>query len=116
MRTSLCSMTCFLKPAKLPGPAEPVSTAVVTPLRRQKSSASIDKRCSAPIDVRMQVDQTGRDDEAGDITHVVARSASSLGADRRDLASGEGHIGDAIETLRGIDDATALQDQIIGHW
>ena len=29
------------KPMKLPGPADPVSTAVVTPLVRQKSSASM---------------------------------------------------------------------------
>ena len=41
MRTSLGSITCLRKPAKLPGPALPVSTAVVTPERRQKSSASM---------------------------------------------------------------------------
>ena len=41
MRTSDRSITCRRKPGKLPGPAEPVSTAVVTPLVRQNSSASM---------------------------------------------------------------------------
>ena len=38
---SLRSITCLRKPGKLPGPALPVSTQVVTPLRRAKSSASM---------------------------------------------------------------------------
>jgi hypothetical protein len=41
MRTSLFSITCLRKPEKLPGPALPVSTEVVTPLLRAKSSASM---------------------------------------------------------------------------
>src|SRR5262245_21302256 len=41
MRTSLRSITCLRKPAKLPGPALPVSIAVVTPEGRQNSSASM---------------------------------------------------------------------------
>ena len=41
MRAWLRSMTWRRKPAKLPGPALPVSTAVVTPDSRQKSSASM---------------------------------------------------------------------------
>src|SRR5712691_2838154 len=41
MRTSLRSITCLRKPKKLPGPALPVSIAVVTPERRQNSSASM---------------------------------------------------------------------------
>ena len=41
MRTAERSITCLRKPAKLPGPALPVSIAVVTPEVRQKSSASM---------------------------------------------------------------------------
>ena len=41
MRAWLGSMTCLRKPAQLPGPAEPVSTEVVTPESRQNSSASM---------------------------------------------------------------------------
>ena len=41
MRTWLGSITCLRKPAKLPGPALPVSIAVVTPEVRQNSSASM---------------------------------------------------------------------------
>jgi hypothetical protein len=41
MRTALGSITCLRKPAKLPGPALPVSMQVVTPLVRQNSSASM---------------------------------------------------------------------------
>src|SRR6266508_3711352 len=41
MRTALASMTCLRKPAKLPGPALPVSIQVVTPLFRQNASASM---------------------------------------------------------------------------
>ena len=41
MRTCDGSITCLRKPAKLPGPALPVSTDVVTPEVRQNSSASM---------------------------------------------------------------------------
>ena len=41
MRACERSMTCLRKPMKLPGPELPVSTEVVTPDRRQKSSASM---------------------------------------------------------------------------
>ena len=41
MRIWLGSITCLRKPGKLPGPALPVSTQVVTALRRAKSSASM---------------------------------------------------------------------------
>ena len=41
MRTSLRSITWRRKPAQLPGPALPVSTAVVTPDVRPKASASM---------------------------------------------------------------------------
>ncbi len=38
---ALGSITWRRKPGKLPGPEEPVSTQVVTALRRAKSSASM---------------------------------------------------------------------------
>jgi hypothetical protein len=40
MRTGEGSITCLRKPAKLPGPALPVSTKVVTALARASAGAS----------------------------------------------------------------------------
>ena len=38
-----------------------------------------------------------------------------LGADARDLAAGEGDVGDGVELLRGSIDAAAAKDEIVGH-
>ncbi len=59
-----------------PVPALPVSIAVVTPERRQKSSASIAERRTAPIHMGMQVDQPRRDNRSGYVADVCARASA----------------------------------------
>ena len=68
------------------------------------------QRGTAPVDVRVQVDQTRRHDLARDVACVLAREAV---ADRGDLAAGEGDVGHLVDSLRGIDDAATLEDQIV---
>ena len=59
MRTWLGSITCLRKPAKLPGPALPASTAVVTPRGAAELLRVDAERGAAPVDVGVQVDQPG---------------------------------------------------------
>ena len=62
----------------------------------------------------VDVDQARGDDLAARIDRFggVARD---VGIDRRDLAADDRHVADRIEPDRGIDDAPALDDQIIGR-
>ena len=62
----------------------------------------------------VDVDQARGDDLAARIDRFggVARD---VGLDRGDLAAGDRHVADRIEPDRGIDDAPALDDQIIGR-
>ena len=73
------------------------------------------ERRTAPIDVGMQVDEAGRDDEARHVAHFGPGVRRKTGADRRDLAAGEADVRHRIEMLRRIDDPTALEDEIDGH-
>ena len=68
------------------------------------------KRGAAPIDVRVQVDQAGRDELALDLARLASREVV---ADRRDLAAGESDVGHLVDPLRRIDQLAALQHQIV---
>jgi hypothetical protein len=63
--------------------------------------------------MRVQVDQPGRDHVALHVANF--RCIAQIVADLGDLAARECHVGDAVDTLRRVDDAPALQDQIVGH-
>ena len=63
------------------------------------------KRCPAPVDMRVEIDQAGRHDAAGHVS--VSRGRKSV-ADRGDLAVGEGDVGDPVDPLRGVDHAAIL--------
>ena len=54
------------------------------------------ERGAAPIDVRMQVDEAGRDDLAHDVAGIRGRK---IAADCRDLAAGKGNIRYLVEPL-----------------
>jgi hypothetical protein len=58
--------------------------------------------------VGVEVNQAGRDDEAGDVPNVRAGVAAEVVADPGDLAAGEGDVRDAVEPLRGVDYPPAL--------
>ena len=49
------------------------------------------------------------------VAHVGAGVGREVRADLGDLAAGEGHVGDAVEILRGVDDPPALEDEIERH-
>ena len=62
----------------------------------------------------VDVDQARRDDLAARIDRFggVARD---VGLDRRDVAASDRHVADGIEPDRRIDDAPALDNQIVGR-
>ena len=64
----------------------------------------------AGIDVGVQVDQAGRHHLAGNVAGVTAFQPVTDGGD---LAVVKRDVGDAVDILSGIDDATALQHQIM---
>ena len=72
------------------------------------------ERCSAPIDMRVQIDQAGRHDLARHIKDA-AGAVGEVRAGRDDLAVGKSHIHDAVDGLRRIDDAPTAQNEIIAH-
>src|SRR5215470_4480563 len=112
MRTSLFSITCLRNPTKFPGPALPVSMAVVTPERRQKSSASM------PSEVPPQYTWVWRSMRPG---VTIARELAYVGAgvglqslpDAGHFAVRERDIRHRVEVLRRIDHATVAQNKVI---
>src|ERR1700722_11249537 len=72
------------------------------------------ERRASPIDVRVEVDETGRDNEARYVADLVTFGFEAL-AYFRHLSAGEGDVGDAVEILRGVDDATVAEDEIESH-
>ena len=69
------------------------------------------ERRASPIDVGVQIDEAGRDDEARHVAHLGALGFEAL-AHCGDLAAGEGDVGHAVEILRGVDHATVAKDEI----
>ena len=65
--------------------------------------------------MRVQVDQPRRDDEAGNVADRRRRAAGKIAAEAGDAAVREGDVGDAVMLLRRIDDATALENQVVAH-
>jgi hypothetical protein len=61
----------------------------------------------------VQVDESGRDDLARDVADV-GRGGAFVLPDARDLAGRERDVGDRIDILGRVDDATVPQDQIVG--
>ncbi len=74
------------------------------------------KRGAAPVDVGVEVDQAGCDDEARRIADLGGGAGGELAriADAFDSAVLECNVGDAVDALRRIDDAAAADDEI-GH-
>jgi hypothetical protein len=73
------------------------------------------ERGAAPINVCVQVDQAGRNDQATQITHIRAAGEIEIVAERCDLAARKRHPRDAVDGLRRIENARAVQHQIKRH-
>ena len=72
------------------------------------------ERRASPINVRVQIDEARRDDEARHVADFGAFGFEAL-AYFRHLSAGEGDVGDAVDILRGVDDATVAEDEIESH-
>jgi hypothetical protein len=64
------------------------------------------------IDVRMGVDQAGRDDLARHVDDRAGDLRRDVGLDRDDAVGGHSHIGDAIAAGRRIDHTASAQQEI----
>ena len=67
----------------------------------------------AAAGVSVDVDQARRDDLAARIDRVGS-AGRNVGLHRHDAAAGDRHVADCVEPDRGIDDAPALDDQLVG--
>ena len=77
-----------------------------------RDRGSIDPdRGAAPIDVGVQIDQPGRDEQADDVAGVVRGLIDAL-ADGDDFPAGESDVASGVDPLRGIDEVAAAQDEI----
>ena len=63
--------------------------------------------------VAVQVDEAGRDDEAGGVDLALRRA--QIGADGGDGAAGDRHIADLVEAGFGVDHAAISDQQVVCH-
>jgi len=68
-------------------------------------------RGAAPIDVSVEVDQAGRDEQAADVAGLGGGLVEAL-ADGDDLPASESDVAAGVDPLRGIDEVAAAQDEI----
>ena len=99
---------------KVCAPAEPASTAVVTPLARQARIGFDAVVRDAPEQVRVQIDQARRDDAALRLDDMARALAGDRWLDRRD-----GHAActatsrTIVQAARWIDDRAACDHQVV---
>jgi hypothetical protein len=70
---------------------------------------------AAPVDMRVQIDQSGRDDRAGHIANVGVGIRLQPGSDPGDFTLRERDIAHGVELLRRIDHAASPQDEVVSH-
>jgi hypothetical protein len=63
----------------------------------------------------VDVDQTGDHDLAARIDDFRGAFRRNVGFQRGNPAAGNGHVADRVDPERGVDDAPALDDQIVGR-
>ena len=73
------------------------------------------ERGAAPVDMGVEVDQTGGDDPAADVALDGVRAGLQPLADLGHLAAREGDVGDAVAVVRRVDDPAVPQDEIMIH-
>ena len=109
MRSGDGSITWRRNPWKIPGPALPASTNVVVPLRRATSTASTPREVLAPVDMRVEVDQPGHDDQP---THIddLGIAGREIMPDFSYSSIGEGNVGRLVAPGRRVDNTAACED------
>jgi hypothetical protein len=73
------------------------------------------ERRTAPVDMRMQIDQPGSDKGAGRVANVGVGIGFQSRSNPSHLALRERDIGHGVKLLRRIDHAASSQEEIIGH-
>src|SRR6516162_4361118 len=66
------------------------------------------QRSSAPVDMRMEIDQPGYDKQPAHV-HDLTTACGEVGPDFAYLSVTEGDIGRLVTPARGVDDAAALE-------
>ena len=72
------------------------------------------QRSRLVVDVGVDVDEPGRDDRAAHVAHLGAVGVDRC-ADRGDLAALDRHVEMSVHAVAFVDDATALQDEVIAR-
>ena len=90
-------------------PNDPASTQPVTPSEQAERRPFL-----GAGGVGVDVDQARRHDLAARIDGL-GRVRRDVGLDRRDAAGGDRHVAHSVDAERGVDDAPALDDQVIGR-
>ncbi len=72
------------------------------------------ERNTVLVDVRMQVDQPGRDQLAPGVEHLAGLVWRDVRVDARDASVGDGDVAFRREVLRRIDDVAAGNQEIVG--
>ncbi len=93
----------------LSAPPEPASTQPVTPSCRHIGGPSLLRPAWVWMSIRPGATILPR----ASIVSVASRR--DVGLDRRDLAAGDRHVADRVEPDRGVDDAPALDDEVVGR-
>src|SRR5262249_13908293 len=73
------------------------------------------ERCAAPIDMGVKVDKSWCDDVTGHVPHCRAGIGLQSRPDPRHLASRKAYIDHLVELLRGVDDASLAENEVICH-
>ena len=67
-----------------------------------------------PVQVRVRVDQPGGHELSGGVEHVASPVGRNVRRDGGNLSARDGDIELAVQFLRGVDDAAALDQQVVG--
>ena len=99
----------------------PASATVVTPIAKREAvgiQAAVARigisLAGSGEDVHVDIDQARRDVETGDVDYFESFGGIDSRSDSRDLAVADGDVAHGVDVVLGVDDAAALQKQIIG--
>ena len=113
MRVLALSMTYLRKPCKRPG-AGRSAIEHGGDARLESDHIRIDAEVDPVlIDMRVQIDQSRRDDFAFGVEDLARLTGRNVRGDSRNFPAGNGDVADRRQFLRGIDDATAGDQEIV---
>ena len=66
-----------------------------------------------PVDVRVEIDQTGRDVQPGDVHRLERARGRYVLGDGGDLPVLDGHVTHGVDLVPGVEDVTSLQEKVV---